>query len=115
MRLAHVPSHNSSHRQSFSESLRSMPQSPRARRQPSLTQAAIQGLIDNPPVRHPANPAFNGRDWCHISIGELVKPKDLQFVEVDTGIEDATHVRLVSELYYILHQTTLLTNLLHRL
>jgi CBS domain-containing protein len=74
-----------------------MPQSPRARRQPSLTQAAIQGLIDNPPVRHPANPAFNGRDWRHISIGELVKPKDLQFVEVDTGIEDATHTLIETE------------------
>ncbi|CRG85312.1 Protein sds23 [Talaromyces islandicus] len=97
IRLAHVSSHNSSHRQSFSESLRSMPQSPRARRQPSLTQAAIQGLIDNPPVRHPANPAFTGRDWRHISIGELVKPKDLQFVEVDTGIEDATHTLIQTE------------------
>lgn len=70
-----------------------MPQSPRARRQPSLTQAAIQGLIDNPPVRNPADPAFVGRDWRQIAIGELVKPQDLRFVEVDTGIEEATNVR----------------------
>lgn len=71
-----------------------MPQSPRARRQPSLTQAAIQGLIDNPPVRNPADPAFMGRDWRQIAIGELVKPQDLRFVEVDTGIEEATNVRI---------------------
>lgn len=105
LRLANVSSQSSSqpHRQSFSESLRNMPQSPRSRRQPSLTQAAIQGLIDNPPVRNPANPAFNGRDWRHISIAELVKPKDLQFVEADTGIEDATHVRFFSFLSYYIH------------
>jgi hypothetical protein len=58
-----------------------------------LTQAAIQGLIDNPPVRNPADPAFSGRDWGQISIGELAKPEDLRFVEVDTGIEEATNVR----------------------
>ncbi|KAH8697131.1 CBS domain protein [Talaromyces proteolyticus] len=106
MRLAHIPSQNSSHRQSFSESLRSMPQSPRARRQPSLTQAAIQGLIDNPPVRNPADPAFSGRDWRQISIGELVKSIDLQFVEVDTGIEDATKVLVDTEVPVLLVRET---------
>lgn len=93
IRLSHISSTNTSHRQSFSDSLRGIPQSPRARRQPSLTQAAIQGLIDNPPVRNPADPAFSGRDWGQISIGELAKPEDLRFVEVDTGIEEATNVR----------------------
>jgi CBS domain-containing protein len=92
VRLPHIsPSPNTSHRQSFGESLRNTPQSPRNRRQPSLTQAAIQGLIDNPPARNPADPAFLGRDWRHISVGELVKPADLRFVEVDTGIEEATN------------------------
>lgn len=86
------PNPNAPHRQSFSDTLRNTPQSPRSRRQPSLTQAAIQGLIDNPPVRNPANPAFNGRDWRQITIGELVQPSDLRFVEVDTGIEEATNV-----------------------
>ena len=33
-----------------------------------------------------------GRDWRQISIGELVSPNDLRFVEIDTGIEDATNV-----------------------
>lgn len=69
-----------------------MPQSPRARRQPSLTQAAIQSLIDNPPVPNPADPAFVGRDWRQITIGELVRPDDLKYVEVDTDIEEATNV-----------------------
>jgi hypothetical protein len=93
IRLSHIPpSPNTSHRQSFSDSLRNTPQSPRNRRQPSLTQAAIQGLIDHPPARKPADPAFNGRDWRDISIGELVRPTDLRFVEVDTGIEEATNV-----------------------
>ncbi|KAE8556550.1 hypothetical protein EYB25_001251 [Talaromyces marneffei] len=92
MRPPHISaSPNTSHRQSFGDSLRNTPQSPRNRRQPSLTQAAIQGLIDNPPARNPADPAFLGRDWRHISIGELVKPADLRFVEVDTGIEEATN------------------------
>jgi hypothetical protein len=91
-RLPHVSS-NHQHRQSFSESLRAAPGSPRARRQPSLTQAAIQSLIDNPPAPNHVNPAFTGRDWREISIGELVSPDDLKFVELDTGIEEATNVR----------------------
>ncbi|KAL4930675.1 uncharacterized protein BDV17DRAFT_297551 [Aspergillus undulatus] len=85
-------SSNHQHRQSLSESLRAAPGSPRARRQPSLTQAAIQSLIDNPPAPHNVNPAFVGRDWREISIGELVSEEDLKFVEVDTGIEEATNV-----------------------
>jgi hypothetical protein len=95
-RLSHVSSTTSPHRQSFSDSLRGIPPSPRARRQPSLTQAAIQGLIDHPPVRNPADPAFTGRDWRQISIGELISPNNLKFVEVDTGIEEATNVGLQS-------------------
>lgn len=90
------PNHHHHHRHShsLSETLRGVtPGSPRSRRQPSLTQAAIQSLIDNPPVRNPADPAFAGRDWRQISIGELVSPDDLRFVELDTGIEEATNVR----------------------
>lgn len=83
---------NHQHRQSFSESLRGAPASPRQRRQPSLTQSAIQSLIDNPPARNHADPAFAGRDWRQISIGELVSPDDLKFVDIDTGIEEATNV-----------------------
>ncbi|GES60712.1 CBS domain protein [Aspergillus terreus] len=89
-------SSNHQHRQSFSETLRAAPGSPRARRQPSLTQAAIQSLIDNPPAPNHVDPAFVGRDWREISIGELVSPDDLKFVEIDTGIEEATNVLIES-------------------
>ncbi|KAL2860895.1 CBS domain-containing protein [Aspergillus lucknowensis] len=94
-RLPHVSS-NHQHRQSFSESLRTAPGSPRARRQPSLTQAAIQSLIDHPPAPNHINPAFIDRDWREISIGELVSPDDLKFVEVNTGIEEATNILIDS-------------------
>ncbi|OQE30264.1 hypothetical protein PENFLA_c003G00711 [Penicillium flavigenum] len=87
---------NHQHRQSLSESLRGPPGSPRARRQPSLPQSAVQSLIDNPPVPKTTNPAFVGRDWREISIGELVSPDDLKFVELDTGIEDATNILIDS-------------------
>lgn len=80
------------HRQSFTEGLRTSTSSPRTRRQPSFTQSAIQNLIDNPPTRNASNPAFEGRDWRQISIGELVSPEDLHFVDVNTGVEDATNV-----------------------
>ncbi|KAJ5944367.1 hypothetical protein N7516_004535 [Penicillium verrucosum] len=69
---------------------------PRARRQPSLPQSAIQSLIDNPPPSKTSDPAFVGRDWREISIGELVSPDDLKFVELDTGIEEATNILIDS-------------------
>ncbi|OGE58347.1 hypothetical protein PENARI_c001G03561 [Penicillium arizonense] len=96
LRVSHMPAPNHQHRQSLSESLRGPPGSPRARRQPSLTQSAIQSLIDNPPPPKQSDPAFIGRDWREISIGELVSPDDLKFVELDTGIEDATNVLIDS-------------------
>lgn len=92
LRVSHMPPANHQHRQSLSETLRGPPGSPRNRRQPSLTQSAIQSLIDNPPPPKNVDPAFIGRDWREISIGELVSPEDLQFVELDTGIEEATNV-----------------------
>lgn len=92
LRVSQMPPANHQHRQSLSEALRSQPGSPRARRQPSLTQSGIQSLIDNPPPPKNVDPAFVGRDWREISIGELVSPTDLQFVELDTGIEEATNV-----------------------
>ncbi|OAX85240.1 hypothetical protein ACJ72_00400 [Emergomyces africanus] len=89
-------------RQSFSDSLRASPSSPRARRQPSLSQSAVQNLIDNPPSGNAADPAFAGRDWTQISIGELVTHSDLRFVEMDTGIEEATNRLIDSEVPVIL-------------
>ncbi|GAB1195401.1 cell separation during budding, partial [Aspergillus pseudonomiae] len=105
LRLSHV-SPNHQHRHSLSESLRGAPNSPRSRRQPSLTQAAIQSLIDNPPAPNHVNPAFVGRDWREISIGELVSPTDLRFVEIDTGIEDATNVLIDSDAPVLLIRET---------
>lgn len=95
LRLAHIPIANAPHRQSFSESLRGLPPSPRAQRQPSLTQLALQDLIDNPPARNHPDPAFVGRDWRTVPIVELVNPEDVKFVDEDTGIEDATNVRVI--------------------
>ena len=106
LRLGSMPSAASRDRQSFSESLRGVPPSPRAQRQPSLTQAAVQELIDNPPTRHVADPLFAGRDWRSISVAELVSPEDLRFVEADTGIEAATNVCPMSSWPY----KTMLTN-----
>lgn len=87
-----MPPANHQHRQSLSETLRGPPSSPRTRRQPSFTQSAIQSLIDNPPPPKNVDPAFVDRDWREISVGELVSPADLRFVELDTGIEEATTV-----------------------
>jgi hypothetical protein len=97
LRVSHIPAANHQHRQSLSESLRGPPGSPRARRQPSLPQSAIQSLIDNPPPPKNSDPAFVGRDWRQISVGELVSPDDLKFVELDTGIEEATNVSIITK------------------
>ena len=93
LRLGHMSNSSASpHRQSFSESLRGLPPSPRSQRHPSLTQAAVQELLDNPPVTTSRNPAFLGRDWRTIHVGELVDAADLRFVELETGVEAATNV-----------------------
>lgn len=52
----------------------------------------MQELINHPPTTGAADPAFAGRDWQHIGVGELVAAKDLLFVELDTGVEAATNV-----------------------
>ncbi|KAJ5774468.1 Major facilitator superfamily domain general substrate transporter [Penicillium paradoxum] len=96
LRVSHMPPSNHQHRPSLSESLRGPPGSPRARRQPSLPQSALQSLIDNPPPPKATDPAFVGRDWRKISIGELVSPDDLKFVELDTGVEEATNILIDS-------------------
>ena len=92
MRLAHSPSPSHSHRQSFTDQMRGLPPSPRSNRHLSLSQAQIQDLVNNPPTAGSADPAFAGRDWQHINVEELVNPEDLNFVELDTGVEAATNV-----------------------
>lgn len=52
----------------------------------------MQDLLNNPPTAGEADPAFAGRDWQHIGVGELVNSKDLLFVELDTSVEAATNV-----------------------
>lgn len=83
----------SGHRQSFAENMRAMPASPR-HRPPSLTQAAVQELMNNPPTKKHGNSKFTGRDWSDITIGELVSPDDVCWVELDDSVEDATKVSL---------------------
>ena len=92
MRLAQNSSPSHPHRQSYHEQLRGFPPSPRANRHLSLSQSQIQELLNNPPATGPSDPKFSGRDWQHIQVGELIDPKNLHFVELDTGIEAATNV-----------------------
>ena len=92
MRLGGHPSPGHAHRKSFTDALRGMPPSPHANRQPSMTQSQIQDLINNPPTAGTPDPKFAGKDWQHIAVGELVDQEDLRFVELDTGVEDATNV-----------------------
>lgn len=96
-RLCHVPSQSPSHRQSFTDHVRGMPPSPRNIRHPSFSHQQMQELINNPPTAGSADPAFAGRDWQHIGVGELIVPKDLLFVELDTGVEAATNVGVVCD------------------
>ncbi|RYP92891.1 hypothetical protein DL770_000941 [Monosporascus sp. CRB-9-2] len=86
----HKSGHAISHRQSFAENLRGLPSSPRSQRHPSLTQSAIQDLVNHPPAPRPQNPRFAGRDWRDVAIGELVTGEEVTWVEMDTSVEDAT-------------------------
>ncbi|KAL8972801.1 MAG: hypothetical protein Q9197_002616 [Variospora fuerteventurae] len=100
-RLNHTSS-LSSHRQSFTESLRGHPPSPRATRQPSFSQAQLQELLNNPPTAGTADPTFSGRDWQTIGVGELCDPADLRWVEFDSGVEDATNLLINSGAHVLL-------------
>ncbi|KAF7562119.1 hypothetical protein G7046_g2008 [Stylonectria norvegica] len=86
----------SAHRQSFAENLRNTPSSPRSHRHPSFTQAAVQELLNHPPSAKHANPRFAGRDWRDVSVGELVSPDDIKWIERDSSIEEATMLLLKS-------------------
>jgi CBS domain-containing protein len=87
----------SSHRQSFAENLRHIPPSPR-QRQPSLTQAAVQELLNNPPhANRFHNPKFANREWREITVEELVSPKDVKWIDMDSSVEDATMILLKSQ------------------
>ncbi|CAN9107783.1 unnamed protein product [Alternaria alternata] len=91
LKLGSSPSPASSHRSSFAEHMRGTPTSPRASRQPSLTQQALQDLLNNPPTKG-GDPKFQGRDWKSVRLGEIVDPDLVRFVEYDTSVEDATSI-----------------------
>ena len=102
VRLGHSPSPIQSHRQSFTETLRGHPPSPRATRQPSLSQAQLQDLLSNPPTNGASDPRFVGRDWQTIGVGELCHAADIRWVEFDSGIEDATNLLINSGAHVLL-------------
>lgn len=85
-----------SHRGSFAEQMRGTPGSPRASRQPSLTQQALQELLNNPPTKG-GDAKFQGRDWKTIRLGEIVDPSLVRFAEYDTSVEDATVVSSIEK------------------
>ncbi|RMZ88017.1 hypothetical protein DV736_g4755, partial [Chaetothyriales sp. CBS 134916] len=95
LRVARTASVAAQHRQSFNE-LRGAPPSPRSQRQPSITQIAVQELIDNPPQRSGPDPQFAGRDWRTIRVQELTSPDDLRFVDAKTTVEAATNLLIGS-------------------
>jgi hypothetical protein len=72
--------------------MRPHPPSPRSQRHPSLSQAALQELLNNPPTPKKEDLRFKGRDWRQIKVGELVSSNDVRFVQLDTTVEDATKV-----------------------
>lgn len=86
--LPHLPS---AHRSSFAEHMRGTTTSPRASRQPSLSQQALQDLLNNPPTKTGTS-KFQGRDWRSIRLGEIVDPALVRFVEYSTSVEDATSI-----------------------
>lgn len=53
-------------------------------------------LINNPPTAGIDGTAehekFKGRDWRGISVGELVDERELGWVGIDDGVEEATNV-----------------------
>ena len=112
MRLSPSPSpvhqsHGHAHRPSFTEQLRHPP-SPRQQRHQSLSQSQVQDLLNNPPTAGQADPRFAGKDWQHITVGELVSPDDVHFVELTTGIEEATTVSCMESLEFHIGRADLL-------
>lgn len=100
LKMSSSPSPHSAHRSSFAEAMRGAPTSPRASRQPSLTQQALQDLLNNPPTKG-GDPKFHGRDWKTVRLGEIVDPSLVRFAEYDTSVEDATSVGAVSDLHWM--------------
>lgn len=88
-----------SHRSSFAENLRGILPSGR-QRTPSLSQQAIQDLINNPPVarNNPSAEKYQDREWRTIKVGEIIAPEEVRFVETNTSVEATTKVRTAKAL-----------------
>lgn len=86
------PSPMSAHRQSFSETLRGHPSSPRAHRQPSLSQQAVQELMNNPPLPRKGDDEFEGRDWKRIKVAEVIDVGEVHWATQESTVEEATQV-----------------------
>ncbi|KAJ4348235.1 cell separation during budding [Didymosphaeria variabile] len=93
--LQMASSPHAAHRSSFAENMRGLPHSPRASRQPSLSQQALQDLLNNPPTKG-GDPKFAGRDWKTVHVGEVVDEKQVRFAELDTSVEEATNLLIES-------------------
>jgi CBS domain-containing protein len=74
------------------------PGSPRASRTPSvsLSQAAVNELLNNPPSARAGDPAFAGRDWRSIVLDEVIDRGQARFVGADTSVEDAIELLIRS-------------------
>ena len=81
-----------SHRSSIAENLRPHPPSPRVHRHPSLSHAAVQDLLNHPPVPRDRDLKYRGRDWRKIRIGEVVNREEVRWVERTMSVEEATKV-----------------------
>jgi hypothetical protein len=86
------------HRATLAENLRGNPTSPRTpHRSPSLSQQALQELLNNPPTaKSTGTDEFAGRDWRTVTVGEVVDLELVRFVEMDTSVEEATNVSCFS-------------------
>lgn len=77
---------------SLTENFRHPPLSPRAHRSPSMSQSAIQDLLNDPPSAKSRDPAFTGRDWKTVRVEEVVDEGQVRFVDMTTSVEKATEV-----------------------